>query len=445
MHAATDEATEVLRPARRLDHHGSIEFSRQVEACDRNARPHLVLDLSGVEYISSAALRVLVLELKHRQAAGGSVTLAAPRPYVLNVLRISGMESTLRVVPDLASAGGGAAAPDGASEWSAAESFGGDWGRMRVLAGSPAPTYIEVAGDIEDVLRATVSPEHVFSKQFSHKAYSIGLGGLGEQLEDYYTLMGEMMTVGGSMVWLPCDGHGVPDFLIPKNDAGQVLMRSGFNASLAGQFNEYVAFEAARPEGLSIAQLYRLLFDQARRRRPEFKGAIGLAMRCQMPALFGAGVVRAPVLANRPENALPITDPSNFSAWFEFDREPRHREVTGLVVGVGVDLSFDLSGYTTENFRRTFYINPANREASDMSLHNHVVAFDPLPMPAEGCSLESEIAHVLDEGRFRDMRHLLDASTVSRAVIGVMYVQDFRNDPEVLPGHARGEGAHARA
>lgn len=430
------EAVDVRKPSGRLDHHGAQALARELEGCDRVARPHLVLDFSAVSYVSSAALRVLLVEMKKRQAAGGSVTLCGAQPYTLDVIRISGLENALALAPDLPAALqalGVAPGPVDGPDWTRLESFAGDWGRMRVLPGSEEPAGIEIAGDIEDVLTATVSPAHVFSKRFSRKAYSIGLGA---RLEDYYPLMGEMMTVGGSMVWLPCDGHGTPDFLIPRNDEGQVLMRSGFNVSLAGQFNEYIEFRSAAPEGLSMTALYRLLFDQARRRRPDFKGAIGLAMCCQMPALYGAGVVKAPVLDHRPVNGLPITDPANFAEWFEFDREPRHRDVTGLVVGLGVDLSADHSAYDERNFRRTFYINPANRDAADMSLHDHVVAFSSMAMPDNGFTLEGEIARVLEEGEFLDMRHLLDASRVSRAVIGVIYVQAFIDDRELVAGHA---------
>jgi hypothetical protein len=304
-------------------------------------------------------------------------------------------------------------------------------GALFIQRGHDGPAFIEVAGDINDVLASRVTPAHVFSKQFSHKAYSIGLGGLGAQLDDYFTLMGEMITIGGTMVWLPCDGHGQPDFLIPKNDAGQVLMRTGFNASLSGEFHDYIAFTSAKPEGVTMAELYRMLFEQAKKRRPDFKGALGLAMRAEMPAVFGAGVVKAPVEPNKPVNGKFITDPSNFAEWFEFDKEPRHRGVTGLVAGCGIDLTCDLSGFTQEYLQKTFYYNPANKGASDLTLHNHVVAFNPQPL-AEGFDLEAGIAAVVDKGEFLDMRHMLDASTVSRAIIGLIYVSDFRPDAECV-------------
>jgi hypothetical protein len=151
--------------------------------------------------------------------------------------------------------------------------------------------------------------------------------------------------------------------------------------------------------------------------------------------VFGAGVVKAPVEANKPANGKFITDPSNFPEWFEFDKEPRHRGVTGLVAGCGIDLTCDLSCFTQEFLQKTFYYNPANKGAADLTLHNHVVAFNPQPM-AEGFDLEGGIAAVVDKGEFLDMRHMLDASTVSRAIIGLIYVDDFRPDAEcVRAGH----------
>lgn len=439
----------VLTLAGRLDGAGADALLRALTAGEAANAKHAVLDLAGVNYLSSAGLRVLLADLKRRRAAGGGLVLAAVQPYCLSVLEIAGFDQALPrhdgVTAALAAlgvgekAGGGAvgeAGEAGGDSWAAAETFAGEAGALRVRRGSDEAGFIEVAGDINDVLASRITPAHVFSKRFSQKAYSIGLGGLGATLEDYFTLMGEMITIGGTMVWLPCDGSGRPDFLIPKNDSGQVLLRTGFNASLAGPFNDYVEFVSAKPEGATMGELYRLLFDFAKARRPAFKGALGLAMRAQMPAVFGAGVVRAPVAENAPANGLPITDPANFADWFEFDKEPRHRDVTGLIAGCGIDLTSDLSGYTREFLEKTFYYNPANSGASGQTLHNHVVAFNSLPMPEDGCTLEGEIASVVERGDFIDMRHLLDSSTVKRAVIGLIYAQDFRPDAECLPGHA---------
>jgi anti-anti-sigma factor len=418
----------VLTLALRLDAAGA-ESLRQALTPEKIAEARIVeLDLAGVSYLSSAALRVFLATHKLLLARGGGLVLTAVPEYCRSVLEIAGFADMMTQA-----GGAGATAATTTADWSAAETVRGEWGTLRYLPGAKEPGYIEIAGDIMDVLAARVTPAHVFSKKFSDKAYSIGLGGLGEKTADYFTLMGEMITIGGTMVWLPCDGNDRPDFLIPQRDQGQVLLRTGFNASLAGPFNEQIEFVSAWPQGATMSQLYRLLFEQAKKRRPDYRGVIGLAMRAEMPTVFGAGVVRAPVATQAPANGKLITDPSNFTEWFEFDREPRHRGVTGLVAGCGIDLTKDLSGLNRTHLERTFYINPANTGATNMTLHNHVVMFDPRPMPAAGFTLESEIASVVAEGDFRDMRHMLDASTISRAVIGVIYAQDFRPDRECVP------------
>ena len=418
----------VLTLALRLDAAGADRL-RQELTTEKLAGVRVAeLNLAGVGYLSSAALRVFLATHKVLLARGGGLVLVAVPEYCLSVLEIAGFA-------DMIDRAGRSAAPwpAVAADWATAETVRGEWGAMRFLRGAAEPGYIEIAGDIMDVLTARVTPAHVFSKTFSDKAYSIGLGGLGENVDDYFTLMGEMITIGGTMVWLPCDGNDRPDFLIPQRDRGQVRLRTGFNASLAGPFNEQIEFVSARPEGATMSELYRLIFEQAKARRPDYRGVIGLAMRAEMPAVFGAGVVRAPVATQAPANGKLITDPSNFAEWFEFDREPRHRGVTGLVAGCGIDLTMDLSALNRTYLERTFYINPANTGAANLTLHNHVVMFDPHPMPADGFTLESEIAAVVADGDFRDMRHMLDASTVSRAVIGVIYAQDFRPDRECVP------------
>ncbi|HWA85853.1 MAG TPA: STAS domain-containing protein [Opitutus sp.] len=424
-----------LTLAGRLDSAGA-EALRSALAPERLAGVRVVeLELGGVNYLSSSALRVLLATHKLLGERGGGLRLVAVSEYCRSVLEIAGFGGMF-------GAGGGAAGEGESSggeaarqaDWSRAETVRGEWGTLRFLPGANEPGFVEIAGDIMDVLAARVTPGHLFSKRFSEKAYSIGLGGLGDRLDEYFTLMGEMITIGGTMVWLPCDGNDRPDFLIPQRDRGQVLLRTGFNASLAGAFNEQAEFTSAHPEGITMSELYRLLFDQAKARRRDYRGVIGLAMRAEMPAVFGAGVVRAPVAPNAPANGKLITDPSNFPTWFEFDREPRHRGVTGLIAGCGIDLTTDIGGLNRECLERTFYVNPANRPAGGLTLHNHVVMFDPLPMPADGFTLESEIASVVARGEFRDMRHMLDASTVARAVIGLIYAQDFRADADCIRG-----------
>lgn len=61
-----------------------------------NGQPRLLLDLSGVEFMSSAGLRALLAGMKEARQQGGDLRLAGPRPGIEKVLKLSGFTSILK-------------------------------------------------------------------------------------------------------------------------------------------------------------------------------------------------------------------------------------------------------------------------------------------------------------------------------------------------------------
>jgi anti-sigma B factor antagonist len=59
----------------------------------------LVLDLSGVEYMSSAGLREIVTALKKVKRASGDLRLAQPSDRVREVLEMAGLDTIIRIFP----------------------------------------------------------------------------------------------------------------------------------------------------------------------------------------------------------------------------------------------------------------------------------------------------------------------------------------------------------
>jgi anti-anti-sigma factor len=92
----------VLSPVGRIDHATAEEFETALAphlARCATGQNHLVLDLSGVDYINSAGLRVLMLAAKRAKAQGGFLAVAAVQPLVQEVLEISKFTLVLRVMP----------------------------------------------------------------------------------------------------------------------------------------------------------------------------------------------------------------------------------------------------------------------------------------------------------------------------------------------------------
>ena len=67
----------------------------------RAGQTRVVADFAGVEYTSSAGLRVLLTTLKDARQRGGDLRLAEIRPNVRQVLELSGFTSILKCYPDV--------------------------------------------------------------------------------------------------------------------------------------------------------------------------------------------------------------------------------------------------------------------------------------------------------------------------------------------------------
>ena len=84
--------TIVASPSGRIDHATADPFSQalgtHVAQCAAGG-PAIVLDMSGVDYISSVGLRALMVAAKQVKTQGGRIAVAALTPMVREVFQIS--------------------------------------------------------------------------------------------------------------------------------------------------------------------------------------------------------------------------------------------------------------------------------------------------------------------------------------------------------------------
>jgi anti-anti-sigma factor len=90
--ASVQEGTLVLAPKGRIDHASAEEFAQalapHLAACEAGETV-CVLDMAGVDYISSVGLRVLMMASKQVHAHGGRLVIARLTPLVQEVFQIS--------------------------------------------------------------------------------------------------------------------------------------------------------------------------------------------------------------------------------------------------------------------------------------------------------------------------------------------------------------------
>jgi anti-anti-sigma factor len=85
-------APAIFSPAGRIDGTNAAAAEAELKSILESEGPNLILDLSGVDYLSSAGLRVVLVAAKSTRASGGKLVLAGPRPAISEILAMSGFD-----------------------------------------------------------------------------------------------------------------------------------------------------------------------------------------------------------------------------------------------------------------------------------------------------------------------------------------------------------------
>jgi anti-anti-sigma factor len=83
----------------RLDSTTSADFEKQIVDAIHNNEKHIVIDLAGVDYISSAGLRAVLIGAKQMNAGYGKIALCGLSEKLQEVFHMSGFDKILTILP----------------------------------------------------------------------------------------------------------------------------------------------------------------------------------------------------------------------------------------------------------------------------------------------------------------------------------------------------------
>ena len=81
----------------RVDSMTANQFGESLTTPIEQGQANIVLDLSGVEYMSSAGLREIVAALKKVKRAAGDLRVVQPSARVLEVFEMAGLDTILQI------------------------------------------------------------------------------------------------------------------------------------------------------------------------------------------------------------------------------------------------------------------------------------------------------------------------------------------------------------
>ena len=95
-----ERGVTVVVPVGRLDSTTADDLERVIRGLLDRGAPRVVVDLAGVEYISSAGLRVFLILAKRMKDQRGALALAAMGDSVHQVFKLSGVLPLFTVAPN---------------------------------------------------------------------------------------------------------------------------------------------------------------------------------------------------------------------------------------------------------------------------------------------------------------------------------------------------------
>jgi anti-anti-sigma factor len=94
----------IVAPEGRLDSNTSSGFEKDVRELLAGGARTLLMDFSGLDYMSSAGLRIVLLAAKRMKSIGGMLVICGLNETITEVFEISGFLASLNVVADRSAA-----------------------------------------------------------------------------------------------------------------------------------------------------------------------------------------------------------------------------------------------------------------------------------------------------------------------------------------------------
>ena len=96
----------VVTVSGRVDSNTAPTFEETLKSVIEGGQRNVVLELGGVEFMSSAGLRAMVSSLKACKSGGGKLVVATPSNRVAEVMQLAGLTSLFAVYDDVTTAVG---------------------------------------------------------------------------------------------------------------------------------------------------------------------------------------------------------------------------------------------------------------------------------------------------------------------------------------------------
>ena len=371
----------LLKIEGRIDGYWSKQLEEYLDNSLRTGKYNIALDLTGVNYLSSLGIRILVKFKKlYRQVNGGFGIVDASKS-VIDLLEMAGLHTLLKwQIQEVASSVEAAAR--------IIESDGYVFKVTQTAALKGMECYI--SGNPEKLRTGGFGKEDCKSLKFGRNHYGIGLGAIGLNFDDCKNRFGEFVALGDSVVYSPAGKPNSPDYML-KSGALIPGIELLYGITFAGDFDTVVNFSSAdigKTIGLSaiLTKIFEITSYEC----------FVMVMLAETSGLVGLSINHSP--ANEGEiTQNPFTYPE-IKENVNFTTEPEFKQMMTITAGVASISNVE----SLERFTRPLV------SGSPIMQHFHTAVFSYHPLKKTDINLDDTISALFEQDKIRGVLHLVN-------------------------------------
>jgi len=371
-----------------------------MELVDEGER-HLLIDLSGVVFLSSAGIRALMIVGKQLHGSSGGLVLSGASDQVASVIETAGLTTLFTLVRDPAELTGASGTEEEAEPGTAVT---GEGIAMRVSRNGVEAGRLRIIGDYRPLARAGYREPEVQSEPLSAGLYAAGVAAAGESFEDYSRLFGEALVMDGNFYVQPGVSNPRVDYVLREwsGSLGGLRFLHGF--AFSGGFACHVQFED-QDVPIDLETLRRAMCKLSEAQ------LLGVVMVAESRGHWGMALRRSPMEGALADGEGQIFDAEHFADWLDFPVEPGEPGLLLAATGLMARDRDRLPARVAELF------------PEQSNLHLHAVVMQKGHLSRRVDDFEQELNRVLSHQLPEQVCHLLPATTLRAGLLGIIELE----------------------
>ncbi len=362
----------------------------------------ILVDMAGVNYVSSAGLRVFIMAHKELAKVGGEIILAGITEPVFEIFKMSGFTEVFRMLksPEEIHEILGSRQQGAGVETREIDGISFEYMEKDIPKG-----LLFSVGSQAKAESASYTEADVNEVRPSDMPFGCGLGALGSSYGEYRDLFGESMVVRNNFFFYPAVKQPSVDFVLDAHKDPGITYKLLHGFGFTGDYRYILSFRDKSGRAIDLASLTKAFFGLSS------APILGIVMVAESKGIWGMHIKQTPVAEHKPADGKGIFDNDNFLQWIDFPVEPSYGNHIVVAVGIAV--------------RDRELISPENRvlisEGSATHLHGGI--FDKAPISDRIQDFDDEIGRIFNELSVHKIQHLLGKSRFSGGMAALVELE----------------------